>query len=128
MSNQQKVEGAGGVNAVVVVGECAGPPEVRALGSGRRLASLAVRVRAEGATATSVPVTVWEPAGWVEDLEGGEPLVVVGTVRRRFFRRAAGGTGTQTDVEATYVGRAGNRRQLTTARRRVEALLDALEG
>ena len=114
------------VNLVVVRGECAGPPEVRELDGGRRLASLSVRVRAEGVRTSSVPVTVWNPPAWVEDLADGAEVVVVGTVRRRFFRRAAGDAGTRVDVEATYVGRAGQRRQLAAALRRAEGALEEL--
>lgn len=114
------------MNLVVVRGECAGPPEVRELESGRRLASLSVRIRAEGVRTSSVPVTVWEPAAWIEDLRDGAEIVVVGTVRRRFFRRATGGAATRVDVEADYVGRAGQRRQLAAALRRAESALEVL--
>lgn len=114
------------INLVVIRGECAAPPEVRVLESGRRLASIAVRVRADGVRTSSVPVTVWEPAAWIEDLPEGAEVVVVGGVRRRFFRTAAGGAGTRVDVEAAYVGRAGQRRQVAAALKRAEQVLDTL--
>src|SRR5262245_13691874 len=79
------------LNLVVVRGTCSGPPELRELESGRRLAALAVRAPGPDGRTTSVPVTVWEPATWVEDLDDGVDLVVVGAVRRRFFRTGAGG-------------------------------------
>jgi hypothetical protein len=116
------------VNLVVVCGRCSGPPEVRALGSGRTLAALAVRSRGADGRTTSVPVTVWEPATWVEELDAGSEVVVVGAVRRRFFRTAAGGAGTRVDVEAAFIGRAGNTRQREAARRRATAVLDDLLG
>jgi single-strand DNA-binding protein len=116
------------VNLVVVCGRCSGPPEVRALESGRTLAALAVRSRGSDGRITSVPVTVWEPATWVEDLDAGSEVVVVGAVRRRFFRTAAGGAGTRVDVEAAFIGRAGNARQREAARRRATAALDELLG
>ncbi len=114
------------MNLVVLRGECAGAPEVRELARGRRLASLSVRVWAEGVRTSSVPVTVWEPATWIEDLPDGAKIVVVGTVRRRFFRTAAGSPGTRVDVEAAYVGRGGQRRQLAAALKRAEDALEEL--
>jgi single-stranded DNA-binding protein len=117
---------AGRVNLVVVRGEVTAVPELRELESGRRLAALAIRARGSDGRATSVPVTVWEPAAWVEDLAPGTEIVVVGGVRRRFFRTATGTSATRVDVEAAFVGRAGQRRQLEAARRRIEAALEEL--
>ena len=117
---------AGRVNLVVVLGEVSAAPELRELESGRRLAALAIRSRGADGRATSVPVTVWEPAAWVEDLAPGTEVVVVGGVRRRFFRTATGTSATRVDVEAAFIGRAGQRRQLESALRRVETALEAL--
>jgi single-strand DNA-binding protein len=114
------------LNLVVVRGTCSGPPELRELESGRRLAALAVRAPGPDGRTTSVPVTVWEPAAWVEDLDDGVDLVVVGAVRRRFFRTGAGGAGARVDVEAVFVGRAGRRRDLDAARRRTDEVLAGL--
>ncbi len=114
------------LNLVVVRGECSGPPELRELESGRRLASLSVRAPGPDGRATSVPVTVWEPAGWVEELAEGSDVIVVGAVRRRFFRSAVGGAATRVDVEAVFIGRAGQRRQLDAALRRTQETLDVL--
>jgi Single-strand binding protein family len=116
------------INVVVMCGVCSGGSEVRDLASGTRLASLSLRVKDGDAAATSVPVTVWDPAGWVEDLVEGDEIVVVGSVRRRFYRSAAGGTGSRVDVEASYVARTATKRAAATARRRVEVALEtALE-
>ncbi len=114
------------LNLVVVRGTCSGPPELRELESGRRLAALAVRAPGPDGRTTSVPVTVWEPAAWVEDLDDGADVVVVGAVRRRFFRTGAGGAAARVDVEAVFVGRAGRRRDLDAARRRTEEALAGL--
>ena len=111
------------VNVAVLRGICPNPPEVRVLESGRRLASLAVRTHGPGARATSVPVTVWEPPAWLEEVAPGEELVVVGAVHRRFFRTATG-SAAKAEVEASYVARA-TRQRLAAAWRRAE---DALEG
>jgi len=91
-----------------------------------RLATLGVRVHALAEGATSVPVSIREPAGWVEDLDEGDPLVVLGVVRRRFFRNASGATGSRVEVDATLVGRGTDRRRLDSARRKAEVELDGL--
>jgi single-stranded DNA-binding protein len=114
------------LNLVVVRGECSGPPELRELESGRRLASVSVRAPGPDGRSTSVPVTVWEPAAWVEELTEGSDVIVVGAVRRRFFRTAAGGSAARVDVEAVFIGRAGQRRQLDSALRRTQETLDVL--
>lgn len=114
------------LNLVVVRGECSGPPELRELESGRRLAAVSVRAPGPDGRSTSVPVTVWEPATWVEELVEGADVVVVGAVRRRFFRTAIGGSAARVDVEAVFIGRAGHRRQLDAALRRTRETLDLL--
>jgi hypothetical protein len=114
------------LNLVVVRGECSGPAELRELESGRRLAALSVRAPGPDGRSTSVPVTVWEPAAWVEDLSEGADVIVVGAVRRRFFRTAVGGSAARVDVEAVFIGRAGQRRQLDAALRRTQETLDLL--
>ncbi len=117
-----------GLNLAIVCGAVSGEPEVRVLESGRRLATFSLRIRIDAEPAVSVPVTVWEPAVWIEDLVNGEEVVVVGRVRRRFFALAAGGRGNRVDVEATYVGRAKQKRQLGCAIRRAEQALGSLGG
>jgi hypothetical protein len=114
-------------NLVVVQGVCGATPVVRTLESGRRLASLALRVRPDQGPATSVPITVWEPRPWIDDLAEGDELVVVGSVKRRFFATAGAGRGTRVDVEGAFVARAGNRRQVEAALRRATSALRALE-
>jgi hypothetical protein len=127
-AEEAAAEPAERVNLVVVCGRCSGPPELRELESGRTLAALSVRSQGTDGRTTSVPVTVWEPAAWVQDLDEDTEIVVVGAVRRRFFRTAAGGAGTRVDVEAAFVGRTGNARQRDAARRRAEAALAELLG
>jgi hypothetical protein len=114
-------------NLVVLRGVASAPPELRTLTSGRRIATLSVRVHALDPGFTSVPVAVREPPAWVEDLDEGAPLVVVGALRRRFFKTASGATGARVEVEARLVGRGGDRRRLETARRRAEEELEGLD-
>ncbi|HMF04170.1 MAG TPA: hypothetical protein VKH17_05100 [Acidimicrobiia bacterium] len=115
------------VNVSVLRGVISGPPEVRALKSGRRIATLAVRTSAGDGHNTSVPVTVWDPPAWIETLEADDDVLVVGRVRRRFFRTAAGASGARTDVEAESVARARDRRRLAALMRRVDRELDRLD-
>jgi single-stranded DNA-binding protein len=113
------------LNLAVLCGTCSAPPEIRILDSGRRLASVSVRTPGPGAHATSVPVTVWDPPAWIETLDTGDGVVVVGTVHRRFFRTAAGARGAKAEVEASYVSRA-NSRGVSTALRKAEDALGQL--
>ena len=115
------------INLSVLCGPCSTVPEVRVLESGTRLATLAVRCPAGTAgsdRATSVPVTVWDPPAWIETLEPGEAVVVVGRLRRRFYQRP-GGVGSRVDVEADMIGRARDRRRIDAALRRALAALEA---
>ena len=118
------------VNLSVLRGAISGPPEIRALESGSRIATLAVRTSAGDGRNTSVPVTVWDPPAWVETLAADDDVLVVGRVRRRFFRTAAGGSGARTDVEAESLAPARDRRRLAALLRRVDrelARLDEIE-
>ena len=112
------------LNLTVVCGECPATPVVRTLDSGRRLATLDLRVAGDSG-ATSVPVTIWEPDAWLETVEPGATLAVLGRVRRRFFRQADGGVGTRVDVEAERVAPQRDRRRLSALlRRAAQALTD----
>jgi single-strand DNA-binding protein len=114
------------VNLAVLCGPCSGPAEVRVLESGTRLATLAVRCPVAGDDrATSVPVTVWDPPAWIETLGAGDPVVVVGRMRRRFYQRP-GGVGSRVDVEAELVGRARDRRRIDAAVRKADEALEGL--
>jgi hypothetical protein len=115
------------INLAVLWGECPAPPEVRTLPSGQRVASLSIRVRPEDGRADSVPVTVWAPPAWVEDVDEGEELLVVGRVRRRFYRNPVRGTASRTDVEAAVIARRPDARRREALRRRVERMLEPLE-
>jgi single-strand DNA-binding protein len=114
------------VNVVVVRGRCSRPAELRVLGSGEALASLQVTTRSEQEGTTSVPVSVWSPPAWVERLDVGDEVVVLGRVRRRFFRGADGATGSRVEVEARSVAVARDRRALAALARRARAALDEL--
>src|SRR5260370_28017087 len=114
-------------NLVFVEGMASGPPEVRQLPSGQRVATLSVRTRAAKPPMTSLPVAVWDPPEWLERLEHGQPIVVVGTLRRRFFRSATGGVASRVEIEAGVIGRMAEARTRRRARRLVEDALDHLD-
>ena len=111
-------------NVAIVRGTCSSPADVRTLPSGDVLAQLQVTTKASGET-TSVPVAVLAPAGWVCDLDAGDEIIVVGHVRRRFFR-AQGATASRVEIQAELVARARDRRRQATARRRIEEMLEAI--
>lgn len=115
------------VNLSVLVGPISAPPDVRALSSGRRVATLAVRTTAGDGRNTSVPVTVWDPPAWLETLESDDDVLVVGHVRRRFYRTATGGNGARTDVEADALAPARDRRRRGALLRRIDRELDRLD-
>ncbi len=89
-------------NVVALVGRLARPAEWRELPSSDRLVTYEVTVERPGEKAEGVPV-VWlgAPAA-AADHDVGERVVVVGRVRRRFFR-AGGSTQSRTEVVADVV-------------------------
>ena len=103
------------INLVVLEGALARPAQDVELPSGSRLLSLEVTVRREKAPAEPVPVAWFDPPAWATALEAGAEVVVMGRVRRRFFR-AGGVTQSRTEVVAHKIVRA-------SARSRVAALL-----
>ena len=105
------------MNVVVLQGELSRPAERRELPSGDTVVALEVTVRTPGVPAESVPVAWPDAPGWVDELEPGTAVVVSGRVRRRFFR-SGGATASRTEVVATQVLRA-------TERKKVERLLAA---
>jgi single-strand DNA-binding protein len=118
---------AGTVNVAVVAGVCSAPPDVRVLPSGSTVANLAVTApRGEGEPATSVPVAVWSPAAWVERLDEGDPVIVVGRIRRRFWRAGAV-TASRVELEAEAIARGTDRRRLSALLRRATDALADLE-
>jgi len=88
-------------NLVVLAGHLSRAPEQRELPSGDVLVAYEVTVRREGQPAESVPVT-WFGSAREAPAPGataGDAVVVVGRVRRRFFR-AGGTTQSRTEVVA----------------------------
>jgi single-strand DNA-binding protein len=114
------------MNVVVLIGRLARPAEARELPSGDRLVAYEVTVERPGERAETVPV-VWldAPANAV-DHDVDERMLVVGRVRRRFFR-AGGSTQSRTEVVAEAVVNARHAKRATAALERAQVrLADAL--
>ena len=91
------------MNLVVLRGHLCRPPESRLLPSGDTVTNYELRIsRPEGERAETVPVSWLAAPATAADLEAEEEVVVVGRVRRRFFR-AGGVTASRTEVVAERV-------------------------
>ena len=97
-------------NLVVLCGHVSSPPRSTELPSGSALLHLEVTTRVDG-TAVSVPVVWLDPTA---SFDAADEVVVVGQVRRRFFR-AGGATASRTEVVAERVLRASRTRECTRA-------------
>jgi single-strand DNA-binding protein len=89
------------MNVVALRGRLSRPAEIRSLPSGDQLIQLEVTVRRPDEKAESVPVTCAYSAR-IADLDVDDEVIVVGRVRRRFFR-AGGMTQSRTEVVADEV-------------------------
>lgn len=96
----------GGLNVAVVCGVLARPAEHRLLPSGGQVVAYEVTVARGGERSETVPVVWLDPPASAADRAAGERVVVVGRVRRRFFR-AGGSTQSRTEVVADVIVGAG---------------------
>jgi hypothetical protein len=114
------------MNVAIVRGRLSSEPRWTTLASGDVLVRYEVTVAHEGAPADSVPVA-WlgaptaAPGG---DLARGDEVLVVGRVRRRWFRPGAGPSVSTTEVVAASVVPTTDKRRAAAAVRRA---LGALE-
>jgi len=88
-------------NLVVLRGTLAADPRTRELPSGSALTQFDVTTRDEGGT-QSVPVAWFDAPATGRALAAGTDVVVIGSVRRRFFR-AGGATQSRTEVVAERI-------------------------
>jgi len=107
-------------NLSVLRGTVVNEPTVRDLASGTIVVSFDVTTR-DTAGAQSVPVAWFDPPGAAP--AAGAEVVVVGSVRRRFFR-AGGATQSRTEVVADRVVDARRRRDVTRALAIARAVLE----
>lgn len=111
------------MNVVALHGTLTRVPEERVLGSGERLLAYEVRVRRGDGRAESVPVVWPDPPAAATGLTEGAAVVVVGRVRRRFFR-TGGSTQSRTEVVADAVVPASRRAKVRAALGRAVAALE----
>lgn len=90
-------------NLSIVVGTVAADSTDRQLAAGNVVRSFDLSV--VGEERSSVPIAWWDPPARRAPLSKGQRVVVVGNVRRRFFR-AQGATVSRTEVVATTVASA----------------------
>ena len=109
-------------NVVVLIGRLARPAEARELPSGDRLVAYEVTVDRPGERAETVPVVWMGAPASAADHDVDERMVVVGRVRRRFFR-AGGGTQSRTEVVAEAVVNARHTKRVAAALERAQARL-----
>lgn len=110
------------MNIVALRGRLSRPAEERTLGSGTRLVSYDVTVAdPNGGRAETVPVVWFDPPTGAL-IDDGTEVVVVGRVRRRFFR-AGGATGSRTEVVADVVVPATRAKRVASALERAQRRL-----
>lgn len=88
------------LNLVVVIGSLAKPLQVKNLPSGLSLASFDLLVPRPDQSSDTVPVALF--LEHVPEWDAGQELLVIGRVRRRFFR-VEGNTQSRTEVVADQV-------------------------
>ena len=91
------------MNVTIVRGRLSRAPEPRDLPSGDHLVTYEVTVEQPGTRAESVPVVWHEPPASALALDAGDEVLVVGRVRRRFFKVATGATQSRTEIVADTV-------------------------
>ena len=97
------------MNLVVLQGVVRDDPVARSLSSGQQVVSFELGVRSADETLESVPIVVFDSACAVAP---DDEVVVIGRVRKRFFR-AGGATQSRTEVVAARVVPARRRAQVT---------------
>jgi single-strand DNA-binding protein len=99
------------VNLVVVQGVVRDDPVGRSLSSGQQVISFELAVRTSEETLESVPIVVFDAACAVAP---DDEVVVIGRVRKRFFR-VGGSTQSRTEVVADRVVPSRRRAQVAKA-------------
>src|SRR3954453_20418020 len=115
------------MNVVTLLGRLSRPAEERTLPSGDRLVQLELTIARPGDKAESVPVVCFDAPATVSGLDVNDEVVVLGRVRRRFFR-TAGGTQSRTEVVADQVVLRRHAKKAAAALDRARRLLDDEDG
>lgn len=109
-------------NVVVLIGRLARPAETRELPSGDRMVAYEVTVERPNERAETVPVVWMGAPASAGDHDVDERMLVVGRVRRRFFR-TGGGTQSRTEVVAEAVVNARHTKRAAAALERAQSRL-----
>ena len=107
------------MNIAVIQGRLSSSPVERVLPSGDRVVTLEVSTRRPGEKTDTVPVAWHDAPDGLTDFEPGLPVMVVGRVRRRFFRVRGGFTQSRTELVAEKVVPLGQTKRVRTALARV---------
>lgn len=102
------------MNVVVLRGTLPRDPELRQLKSGSCVLNFDVTTREVEGRAETAPVAWIEPPAAATSYGAGDDVVVVGTVRRRFFRTPSG-IASRTEVVADQVMKASHAKRARTA-------------
>ena len=111
------------MNVVTLRGRLSRPAEERTLPSGDRLVQLELTIARPGDKADSVPVVCFDAPAAVAGLDVNDEVVILGRVRRRFFK-TAGGTQSRTEVVADQVVRSTHAKKVDAAIDRAHQLID----
>ncbi|MGI9608200.1 MAG: hypothetical protein ACR2P0_18860 [Acidimicrobiales bacterium] len=115
--------GDGSMNLVVLQGTLSSEPREQTLPSGSVVVNWEVTTRVDG-VAKSVPVQWDDGSVRVRKFSSGDEVVVLGSIRRRFFRAGAA-TASRTDVVAEEVAKPTQKAALTRLLGRAESVLAA---
>ena len=111
------------MNVTVLKGRLSRPAAERVLPSGDRIVNLEVSIREDGHPTDTVPVAWFDAPPKAVELDVDTEVVVVGRVRRRFFR-AGGSTQSRTEVVADTVVPATQAKRVAAALRRARDAVD----
>jgi len=92
------------LNVAFVVGSLSSDPVERTLPSGDLVVNYEITSRSSGSGTQTVPVAWFKPPKRRQRLVAGDAVLVIGQVRRRFFR-AGGATASRTEIVADKVVR-----------------------
>lgn len=110
-------------NVVFLRGRLTRPAAVRCLPSGDQLVALEVSITRNGERAETAPVVWLDAPAAATGFDVDEEVVVLGRVRRRFFK-AGGVTQSRTEVVAEVVVPAGQTRKVKAALGKAVARLE----
>jgi single-strand DNA-binding protein len=113
------------MNLVTLQGRLSRPAEQRLLPSGDRLVAFEVTMAGPDGRDETVPVVWFDAPATAVALDAGRAVVVIGRVRRRFYK-ANGATQSRTEVVAESVVPSNQTKRVKTALRSAAERLDEM--